>query len=742
MAALFETVVRMSLSGTAVAAAVFCLTALCRRFLRCSKTALLLLWAVAAFRLVCPWSPQSALSLFNWYGVDSSVMSGVTDRGGSIYGDAAGQGVWYAPESDETYGQAVAAGARPVLDGATGQWTVAYSRDAEGNIVPVKSVREVWLTRLAPVWAAGTAAFLAWGAASYLRLRRKLRFAVKDGARPGVWYSDRIPSPCVAGFLRPQIYLTFGMTEEETGYVLAHERQHIRTGDHVWKALAWVVMSVHWFNPILWVCFLGGFLRLVEEACDQRVLRELGEERKTEYSQALLALAAGRGFRVSPSSIAFGEESPKKRVKSILRYRRPLTAITAVVLAAGIIVGVCLITDPVEAEEEKTPPAAVYTSEPVYWADTGDGEGFVFRFDLDFDRWEVAHQGGTLTCGGAAAPEGDREERSWLCWTPEDGAGQTGKAVIDFTLYRGDEAFLTGSIAIARASNGAYEARLTADGDRCTLAAEPGRGAVVALWESGSTLLARWFFDLTHDGAEETVEVSGWEWNGYCWTGYDVNVYSPDGRPLWSGEAAAAHVGQNGIYHYRENGLDYLLEWRSYGSQGTYSWRYRVFSLNAGGEGEETLYEEWFEYDMTDPMAVDTEGLERFAGQIDGILARSMVLASTNGDAPAEYSTEQDKLTPDPSPSGAALALCRRFQAAARGRYAFTGEVVDMAEGAIVVVARTLFVEENSAFYFLVPIAGDLALQTGDQVEITADGPLYFRTLAAPETVLEVRKLG
>lgn len=738
MAAIFETVLKMSLSGTVAAAAVFCLAALCKRFLRCSKTALLLLWAVTAFRLVCPWSPQSALSLFNWYGVDPG---GVANRGESIYEDAAGQDVWYAPESDAAYDQAVAAGARPVLDDATGQWTVAYSRDAEGNIVPAKSAREVWLTRLAPVWAMGAAGFLLWGAASYLRLRRKLRFAVKDDALPGVWYSDRIPSPCVAGFFRPRIYLTFGLTEEETGYVLAHERQHIHTGDHIWKALAWVVMCVHWFNPILWVCFFSGFLRLVEGACDQRVLRQLGEERKAEYSQALLTLAAGRSFRVSPSSIAFGEESPKKRVKSILRYRRPLTAITAVVLAAGIIVGVCLITDPVEAEEEKkTPPAATaYTSEPVYWADTGDGEGFIFRFDLDFDRWEVAHQGGTLTYGGASAPEGD----NLLCWTPGDGADQAGNGVIDFTLYRGETAFLTGSISIALAPNGAYEARLTAEGTdrRYTMVAEPGSGAAVTLWENGPNLLARWSFDLTHDGAEETVEVSGWEWNGYCWTGYDVNVYAPDGQPLWSGEAAAAHVGQNGIYHYRENGLDYLLEWSSYGIQGTYSWRYRVFSLNAGGEGEETLYEDWFEYDMTDPMAVDTEGLERFAARIDGILAHSMVLASTNGDAPAEYSTEQNKLIPNPCPSGAALALCRRFQAAAQGRYTFTGQVVDTAEGMAVVMAQTLFVEEKSAFCFLVPIAGDLDLREGDQVEITADGPLYFRELAAPETVVEVRKL-
>ena len=85
----------------------------------------------------------------------------------------------------------------------------------------------------------------------------------------------RISSPCVAGLFRPQIYLTFGLTESEKSYILAHERQHIKNGDHIWKMLAWLIMCVHWFNAFLWPLFYRAFLSQVEDACDQRVLRQL-----------------------------------------------------------------------------------------------------------------------------------------------------------------------------------------------------------------------------------------------------------------------------------------------------------------------------------------------------------------------------------------------------------------------------------------------------------------------------------
>ena len=95
------------------------------------------------------------------------------------------------------------------------------------------------------VWLVSAAIMIGYGVLSYLRLRRRLRFAVRDKTDPRIWYSDRICSPCVVRLLQPKIYLTFGLNETETGHILAHERQHLRIGDHLWKALGWLILSVH-----------------------------------------------------------------------------------------------------------------------------------------------------------------------------------------------------------------------------------------------------------------------------------------------------------------------------------------------------------------------------------------------------------------------------------------------------------------------------------------------------------------
>lgn len=210
----------------------------------------------------------------------------------------------------------------PTIRTLASGWS-AIMKTETGTITPAKTNQEVYGPILSALWLAGAAGFFLYGAVSYVLLKRRLRFAVKDEVIPGVWYSDRIPSPCVAGLFRPQIYLTFGLTESEKSYILAHERQHIKNGDHIWKMLAWLIMCVHWFNAFLWPLFYRAFLSQVEDACDQRVLRQLGEDKKADYGQVLLTLSAGRRFRLSPSPIAFGEGTPKAGSKSSSGTKSP-----------------------------------------------------------------------------------------------------------------------------------------------------------------------------------------------------------------------------------------------------------------------------------------------------------------------------------------------------------------------------------------------------------------------------------
>lgn len=335
---LMLTVLRMSGWGLAAALVVMTCWLILER-LRCSKTVLLLMWLVVAFRLVCPWTPSSALSLFNMEvlrggAYPAQIAQAIETGHAGEYEDSV--------EGMEEFDRAVSAGIQPE-ETEFGFDAVYYTRDDAGNYRPALTAREVYGPVLAVVWLAGTAALLAYSLGSYLVLRRKLRFAVKDEQRPGVWYSDRIISPCVAGFFHPKIYLTFGLTGEQKEHILAHERSHLSNGDHIWKAAAWLILCVHWFNLFLWVVYRG-FVYCLEVACDQRVLRRLGEEGRSDYSQTLLDLSAGRRLCPAPSPIAFGEGETKDRVKSALRYKKPLAALTGAVLVLVLLLAVVLGT--------------------------------------------------------------------------------------------------------------------------------------------------------------------------------------------------------------------------------------------------------------------------------------------------------------------------------------------------------------------------------------------------------------
>ncbi len=329
-------VLSMSGWGTAAAGAAVLLYLVLRRP-PCARTALLLLWAVVGFRLLCPAAPASALSLFNlgWAGGLARAAEELES------GYAAGAEVYLQGTGE--YERAVAAGARPERD-ESGR-TVVYWQ-AEEN-APAPTVREAYGPALAAVWLTGAGAMLVYGGASYLLLRRRLRFAVKDGSEPGVWLSDRVEGPCAVGVFRPRICLPFGLTEEQRTHILAHEREHLRTGDSLWKALGWVILSVHWFNPLLWAAY-GCFAWCLEDACDQRTLERLGGQARAAYSQTLLDLTAGRSFRPGPSPLAFGEGNAGRRVRAALGFRRPVRWATAAALAAVAVAGVLLATGRME----------------------------------------------------------------------------------------------------------------------------------------------------------------------------------------------------------------------------------------------------------------------------------------------------------------------------------------------------------------------------------------------------------
>jgi len=319
MEALFRTVLNMSGTGAVVICAVLLLRLLLKR---APKRYSYWLWAAAGFRLVCPVSWKSVFSIFSLLpragtgaatanvGAAGSTIESVLPAVGIAPLSQAGV---FAPSAGEALSPALpAAASQPV--GADPMQTLLFIAGL--------------------VWLIGAAAMLIWGAASYASLRRRLRTAVI--LSEGIWQSDAVDSPFILGFLKPNIYIPFALEGERLDYVLAHERFHLSHRDHLIKLLAFLILTLHWFNPLVWLAFfLMG--RDMEMRCDESVLGR-GAAGRRQYSETLLSFAVAGRFP-GPGPLAFGETGVKARIKNTLRWKKPapwVTVLAVMLVAAGI----------------------------------------------------------------------------------------------------------------------------------------------------------------------------------------------------------------------------------------------------------------------------------------------------------------------------------------------------------------------------------------------------------------------
>ena len=202
-------------------------------------------------------------------------------------------------------------------------------------------------TYLTFVWLFGIAIMLLRSIVSYWKLKRKLKVVIPF--RKGIYLADDIDTPFVMGFFRPVIYLPGTLERTERKYIIAHERHHIHRGDHIFKSLGFLALTIHWFNPLVWVSFvLAG--RDMEMSCDEAVIRKLGENVRAEYSASLLNLATGkRIFTGTP--LAFGEGNPTGRVRNLAKWKKPALWVVLICVILCIVLAVCLLTNPVGREE-------------------------------------------------------------------------------------------------------------------------------------------------------------------------------------------------------------------------------------------------------------------------------------------------------------------------------------------------------------------------------------------------------
>lgn len=202
---------------------------------------------------------------------------------------------------------------------------------------------QIWIPVLAGIWLFGIAALFLYSAVSYWRLRRKVCEAVI--LRGNIYQSEKVCSPFVLGIIRPKIYLPYHMDSREMDHVIAHEQTHIRRKDHWWKPLGFLLLTTHWFNPLMWLSYIL-LCRDIELACDEKVIRKMSNEQRADYTQALVACSVDRRL-ITACPLAFGEIGVKERVKSVMNYKKPAFWIVLASVIVCAVIAVCFLTNPI-----------------------------------------------------------------------------------------------------------------------------------------------------------------------------------------------------------------------------------------------------------------------------------------------------------------------------------------------------------------------------------------------------------
>ena len=291
------------------------------------------LWIAVYFRLVCPVSLQSTLSLIKI--------------------------------KTEPIPQNIGTQILPHASTGTVSPDQAVKHAVQGNALPIDTVASVnpmqtVLSVASILWITVCCLLLICSAWSYIRLSMRLRTAVL--LEEGVYEKEGIETPFVIGLCRPKIYLPPGMEEQDKGFVLEHERTHIRRRDHLVKQAAYLISCVYWFHPLVWLSFYL-MCRDMEMSCDECVIRQLGKEARKEYSAALLSLSSGRKV-VLGNPLAFGENSIRSRIVNVLRYKKRAVWVSLVMVAVIVVVTAGLSLNPKdEGQDDNVADSAEHTGQ-------------------------------------------------------------------------------------------------------------------------------------------------------------------------------------------------------------------------------------------------------------------------------------------------------------------------------------------------------------------------------------------
>ena len=336
MEKLFSQILNMSLTASVVIVIVL----LARLALKkAPKIYSYALWAVVLFRLICPVSIQSPVSVLE------------VAKPEVIRSEGIATSISYIPartveEDRQTPERA---------EGDLPRETEKESRFSADAVPPI-------------LWAAGVAVMLLRGIAQYLQLRRSLIGALC--LRGNIYLADHIPTPFVMGIVTPKIYLPSGISGSERRYIVAHERHHIRRGDHVIKLLAYYALSLHWFNPLVWIAFVQAG-KDMEMSCDEAVIKKLGSQIRGDYSASLLRLASRRRI-IGGTPLAFGEGDTKGRIRNMAKWKKPRVWVSVVCILLCIAVLAACAVNPETKEDSVSSSESEQAANGMILSETGE----------------------------------------------------------------------------------------------------------------------------------------------------------------------------------------------------------------------------------------------------------------------------------------------------------------------------------------------------------------------------------
>jgi beta-lactamase regulating signal transducer with metallopeptidase domain len=316
MEALFLKILNMSITASYVILAIIFIRFLIKM---APKKYAYLLWSVVLFRLVCPVSFSAVFSIFQSKPFDTTI----AQAGGGATLNYIPTDIVYMEIPKVTVGI-------PTMNSMISESLPAAAPYASVNPM------QIWMLLGTILWCAGIAALLVYSIVTYTRLQGRMSTAVR--LEDNVFESDKIRSPFILGFIRPKIYIPFGLGEAEQGYILQHEKFHLQRRDYLIKLIGFCVLTIHWFNPLVWLAFIL-MSKDMEMSCDEKILSTTGSHIAHDYSTSLLAFAMNRRLPAA-SPLAFGESGIRERVENVLRFKKPkkwVVSLSAMLCIAAII---------------------------------------------------------------------------------------------------------------------------------------------------------------------------------------------------------------------------------------------------------------------------------------------------------------------------------------------------------------------------------------------------------------------